>query len=151
MHFSVVPTCDYLHTCMSVFTTLCLCTDNGKPTYLLQTESLDDGNFISLRFVSVRTYSLHLHPRPLFAPFNVSSICHVHTQITALGHDFAAKYTGLEDTLSADLSRVKLKIHQKSLAGLLKYGITLIPSIKRCIMTTMMIRLTWPVMFILAM
>ena len=33
--------------------------ENGKPTHLLQTESLDDGNFISLRFVtvsSVRTY-----------------------------------------------------------------------------------------------
>ena len=133
-------------TCMHVYGSLYyimlfLCTDNGKPTYLLQTESLDDGNFISLRFVSVRTYSLHLHARPLVTASSMSI-----TQITALGHDFAAKYTGLEDTLSADLSRVKLKIHQKSLAGLLKYGITLIPSIKRCIMTTMMIRLPWPMM-----
>ena len=52
-------------------------------------------------------------------------------QITQLGRDFAAKYTGLENSLSAELSLVKVKIHQSSLTGLLKYGMALVPSIKR--------------------
>lgn len=53
-------------------------------------------------------------------------------QITQLGKDFAAKYTGLEDTLSAQMSLIKLKIHQNTLASLLKYGMALVPSIERC-------------------
>ena len=54
-----------------------------------------------------------------------------YAQITQLGKDFAAKYTGLEDSLSAQVSLVKLKIQQKSLHGLLQYGLALVPAIKR--------------------
>jgi len=74
----------------------------GEPTHLLQTEALHDGNFISTRFVKV----------------------------TRLGVDFAAKYTGLQNSMSAQLSLIKLKLHRQSLATLIQYFMSLKPAVE---------------------
>ncbi|XP_064395949.1 intermembrane lipid transfer protein VPS13A-like isoform X2 [Halichondria panicea] len=71
----------------------------GRPTYLLKTKYLHDGNCVSARFVAV-------------AP---------------VGTDFAAKYTGLKDSVSAQLSLVKLILHRSTIKTIIEYFNTLQP------------------------
>lgn len=52
-------------------------------------------------------------------------------QITRLGVDFAAKYTGLQDTISAQLSLVKIDLNQETLAALVQYALKIVPAIKQ--------------------
>jgi hypothetical protein len=69
----------------------------GKPTHLLETESLTDGNFISTRFAVV----------------------------TQKGLDFARNYTKLQDSVFAQMSLVKIRLERQSLATLLQFGMDL--------------------------
>ena len=53
-------------------------------------------------------------------------------QVSRAGVDFAAKYTGLQDSVSAQMSLVKLKLHRQSLVALVDYFMSLKPAIERC-------------------
>ena len=45
--------------------------------------------------------------------------------------DFAAKYTGLQDSVTAQLSLIKLQLHRHSVATLLHFFMRLKPSLDR--------------------
>lgn len=49
------------------------------------------------------------------------------------GVEFAAKYTGLQDSVSAQMSLVKLKLHGQTLVALVEYFMSLKPAIERCV------------------
>ncbi len=76
---------------------------SGMPTYLLKTENLDDGNFLLTRFVD----------------------------ITRVGHEFARRYTGLEKSVSAQLSLVKINVQRQSLATLLQLAVSMKPAMQK--------------------
>lgn len=52
-------------------------------------------------------------------------------QITRVGVDFAAKYTKLQDTVSAQLSLIQLNLNRATVAALIDFAIKLLPAIKR--------------------
>lgn len=57
-------------------------------------------------------------------------LCRFYLKITRLGMDFAAKYTGLQDTVSAQVSSVRISLNRATLAALLQYMMQILPAIK---------------------
>ncbi len=57
---------------------------------------------------------------------------HLCIQVTLAGTDFAAKYTGLQNSLSAQLSLVKLILHRSTIKAVIEYFNTLEPVLNRC-------------------
>ncbi len=47
-----------------------------------------------------------------------------------MGMDFAAKYTKLQDTVSAQLSLVRISLHRTTVAAIIGYAMQLLPVIK---------------------
>ncbi len=52
-------------------------------------------------------------------------------QVTLAGTDFAAKYTGLQNSVSAQLSLVKLTLHRSTIKTIIEYFNTLEPVLNR--------------------
>ncbi len=50
--------------------------------------------------------------------------------ITNIGHAFAREYTGLENSVSAQLSLIRLNVQRKSLAALLQLALSLKPAME---------------------
>eukprot|EP00731_Ephydatia_muelleri_P024429 Em0016g700a len=70
----------------------------GKPTQLLKTKLLQDGNFMTVNFVTVR--------------------CHLCTCIiSAVGEAYAKVYSGLRNSLSVQASSVEMVVNRTTISG----------------------------------
>ena len=51
--------------------------------------------------------------------------------ISDVGHEFAKQYTGLQDSISAQLALIKIQLQRQSVASLLQLAISMKPNVQK--------------------
>ena len=62
------------------------------------------------------------------------------SQITAVGRDFAAKYSGLDSSASVQLSSIRVHLQQDTIVALVRLGVSLKPALNN-----KLVHSQWPV------